>query len=349
MLQSKIEIADLILQSRPNTTQEQALIWATYLVQLNGCHLVSAIGQDIDQEKWLKARTSGIGGSEIASIMGVNKWSSPRQIWMSKVGMFDDKPPTQSEAARWGNVLETSVATEWGLRNNRRWVHIPVILCSDSCPWMFANIDGFTLDEEGNITGILEVKTTSEYNRAVWEEGPLPLHYIYQANWYCGITGLQQFDIICLVGGQKLYSYTLPFDTELFTQQSAAAEKFWKEHVVTGIEPTATEVDLDSLKTVEVEEALPPAVYEDDESERLTTAYVDLREKISKLNAIKDALYAQLFVKLGKHSEFLTKTRVVSLQITNRRSCDMDLLAHKYPEAFAECVSTSQSKSLKIK
>ena len=85
---------------------------------------------------------------------------------MSKLDMFDsDKQPTQNEAARWGNLLETIVATEWGKRYERQWIHIPVTIQSEEFPWMLANVDGFTLsDDRRMITGILEIKTTSAYN-----------------------------------------------------------------------------------------------------------------------------------------------------------------------------------------
>lgn len=34
---------------------------------------------------WLKQRQSGIGGSEIAAIVGLNQYTTPMQVWESKV------------------------------------------------------------------------------------------------------------------------------------------------------------------------------------------------------------------------------------------------------------------------
>jgi putative phage-type endonuclease len=351
-MQSKQELYELILAGRPDISTQEASTWARFLVQLKGCHLFSVASPEKDQKEWLKERTAGIGGSEIAAIMGENHWSSPRQIWMSKMGMFDDKPPQQSESARWGNLLETTVATEWGLRNNRKWVHIPVILQSDESPWLLANIDGFTLDDTGElITGILEIKTTSAYNLSVWEDGPLPYHYICQANWYAGITGLDQYDLVCLVGGQKLFGYTMPADAAIFAKEKAAAEDFWLNYVKKGIEPEATDVDKGLIKNTEdtQDETLPPVVLEDAESERLTEAYCQLREKIGTLTKVKDALYAQIFLLLGKSTQALTTSHTIVLSKSARRSCNFDLLMDKYPEAYHDCISVSISNSLRIK
>ena len=36
--------------------------------------------KNMDRLDWLKARQSGIGGSDVAAIMGLNKWKSPIDV-----------------------------------------------------------------------------------------------------------------------------------------------------------------------------------------------------------------------------------------------------------------------------
>ncbi len=348
-MQSRSELIRIIQRDDKNVDYATADKWAGYLGQLKGCHLFSAASPDNDKAEWLRQRTSGIGGSEIATILGENHWSSPRQVWMSKIGMFEGSLE-QSEPARWGNLLETTVATEWGIRNNRKWIHIPVSIQSDDEPWLLANIDGFTLsDDETTIIGILEVKTTSAYNLSYWEEGPLPYNYICQTMWYCGITGLKRIDLVCLVGGQKLFGHELPFDTALFEKEKAAAREFWLEYVQKGIEPPATDIDKGLTKNDEHDETLPPLVLEDAESERVTDAYILLRDKLTALKKVKDALYAQLFIMLGRNTQALTKSHTLVLKSTTRRSCNFDKLAEEYPEAYEDCTAVTVSTSLDIK
>lgn len=353
-MQSFNELVDIITQSLPEIPSQTAWDWAKYLTQLNGCHLFSCASPEKDKGEWLKQRSVGIGGSEIAAILGENHWNSPRQIWMSKVGMFDDKPPQQSEAARWGNLLETVVADEWALRNGAKYIHIPVILQDDNRPYLLANIDGFTLNNDGTkITGILEVKTTSAYNNDQWEHGPVPFHYVCQTNWYCGITGLNTYTIICLVGGQKLYGYELPADAALFAREVAAADDFWNNYVVPCKEPPATAVDKDLIAREEAAaEQTPeeqPKILEDDESERLVDSYIQLRSKVKALNDVKDAVYAQIKILLGNSSVALTKNYTVATKRTTRRTCDFDLLKTIAPDVYEKVVSSSVSVSLDIK
>lgn len=354
-MQCEAELRQIISAGRPEIPEETVAKWAMYLVQLNGCHLFSVAAPEKDKDEWLRERRAGIGGSEVAAIMGENHWNSPRQIWLSKMGMFDDKPPQQSEAARWGNLLETTVADEWALRNNRKYVHIPVILQDDERPYLLANIDGFTLsDDELVITGILEIKTTSAYNNDVWEYGPIPFHYMCQTNWYCGITHLGAYTIVCLVGGQKLYFYDMPADADLFTREVAAADDFWLNHIVTGIEPAATAVDAELLKKAEPaettgEEEEISVVWDDDENKRLVDSYIKLREKISALDSVKKAVYAQIRINLGNATNAITSTGSVSARRTLRRTCDYDLLERLSPEIYRQVVSSKVSVSLDIK
>lgn len=354
-MQSFNELVEIISTSLPHVSHFKATEWANYLVQLEGCHLFSCASPEVDKDDWLRERRAGIGGSEIAAILGENHWNSPRQIWMSKVGMFDDKPAQQSEAARWGNLLETVVADEWAFRNNAQYVHIPVILQDDDRPYLLANIDGFTLsDDRKTITGILEVKTTSAYNNDQWENGPVPFHYMCQTNWYCGITRLKQYTIICLVGGQRLYAYELPADGTLFKREVEAADDFWNNHVITRVEPPATAVDKELIKKQEqendlVQEDTPPAIFEDEETDRLVSSYIQLREKEKAIKDIKAAVYAQIKVAIGNSSQALTKSHTVVVKRSVRRTCDFDLLLKTAPEVYEAVVTSSASTSLDIK
>jgi putative phage-type endonuclease len=350
-MQSKQKIIEIITASRPDVALEEASLWADYLVQLKGCHLYSAASPEFDQEAWLDKRKAGLGGSEIATILGENKWSSKQQVFYSKIGVYDDsRPVEQSEPARWGNLLETTIATEWGNRYEREWIHIPVILQSDENSWELANIDGFTLSEDRSvITGILEIKTTTEYNRSLWEDGPIPFNYICQATWYCGITGLKEIVLVCLVGGQRLYAHELPFDDELFAREQAAAKEFWNENVLKCIEPVAEAKDVEKLKAAEPDELKPPIVFEDEVTETLVESYCILREKIKALTKIKDELYAQIFSAIGDNMQGITATHTITRQISARQSCNFAKLDSLYPDAYKDCVTINTSQMLRIK
>lgn len=350
-MQSRAELVKIITNDRPDLGLDIVTKWCDYLLQLNGCRLASARSQELDPDGWLEARVDGIGGSEIASIMGKNPWSSARQVWLSKTKQLTDQTYKQSEAARWGNVLEQTIAQEWALRNDRKYINLPVQLQSEEHSYMLANVDGFLLsDDLSAITGILEIKTTTEYNKSVWEYGPLPEYYICQANWYSKITGLDNYTMVCLVGGQTLFDYELIIDESLCAEMIDAADIFWNKNVKELIEPHASAGDIDVLKNaVQVDAEMPAVILEDDESERLVDSYVQIRDKISALEKVKKAIYAQVFDIMGSAHEALTKTRTIRVQQSARRSCNLDVLQENYPDAYEQCVTVNISKSLRIK
>lgn len=349
-MQDRSTLCEIIKQGNPNITEQQCDKWIFYLQQLKGCQLLAAIPQAEDQDGWLAVRKVGLGGSDIAAVMGESPWTSPRQIWRNKVLPPEETQRAQSEPARWGNVLESVIAEEWAKRENRQFVHISVTLQSIDEPWRLANIDGFTLtDDRQTITGILEIKTTSAYNQDAWVEGPLPFYYICQANWYADICGLDMIDFACLIGGQRLVALTLPTIPDLQERMRIAAKDFWHNNVLAMVEPELKAQDVIDVAATEHDEALPAIIYEDDETERLVDSYVQLREKEKAIKEIKEAVYAKIWPILGKSTQALTRTRLVKLKITRRRNCKFDMLEKNYPEVYKECVYTSVSSSLDIK
>jgi hypothetical protein len=49
-----------------------------------------------DRTEWHAARKKGLGGSDIAAVMGVSPWQSPMDVWMSKTGRVGPNAETVS-------------------------------------------------------------------------------------------------------------------------------------------------------------------------------------------------------------------------------------------------------------
>lgn len=357
-MQTEAQLRPLIRQQKPDICDDELNLWIACLVQLKNCHVHSFAAQENDEAAWHKARTVGIGGSEVACIADKSPWNSPRDIWLKKTGQFEDEDNKQSEAARWGNVLEQTILEEWAKREGKQFVHIPVSLQADDNPILLANIDGFVVHYIADaqlpstviVDGVLECKTTSTYNLSVWEEGPLPEYYLCQTNWYTGITGLPEFTIVCLVGGQKLFSYTLPFNKPLYEELVAAANNFWQTYVIPKEAPPLTASDADRLSEKVTDEPTElEKIYDDDAHENVVEAYLDLGAQISKLTAVKDALKAQIYEMLGGSHGAATISHVISISKSNGRKCDYNLMQRKYPMAYEECVASSITKRLNVK
>lgn len=63
--------------------------------------------ENMSKDEWLMWRRKGIGGSDASIVCGLNKYKSPLELWMDKLGMLE---VTESgESAYWGSILEPIV------------------------------------------------------------------------------------------------------------------------------------------------------------------------------------------------------------------------------------------------
>lgn len=85
---------------------------------------------------WLKGRQTGIGGSDVAAILGLSKWKTPLDVYLAKTGEVDHE---QSQAAYFGTILEDIVAKEFSKRTGLKVQKVNQQLSKNV--WMHANLD----------------------------------------------------------------------------------------------------------------------------------------------------------------------------------------------------------------
>src|SRR5690606_12685414 len=130
--------------------------------------------RELSREQWLAERKRGIGGSDAPVIAGVDPFKSPIRLWMEKTGQIVPEPA--GEAAEWGLLLEPVIAAEFERRTGKKVRRRNAILQHPEHAWMLANVDREIVGEPA----LLEIKTTSAWNRAAVSEDRLPDRYIIQ-------------------------------------------------------------------------------------------------------------------------------------------------------------------------
>jgi putative phage-type endonuclease len=209
-----------------------------------------------DRAAWLAARRLGIGGSDIAALLGLSPYRTQVDLWMDKTGRLPDIEPDADAAERmhWGTVLEDVVARHYADRRSVRIQRINTQLQHPRYPAALANIDRAVVTEgsrarwdegSGRVLGadrILEVKTAHALaaNSSDWGDpgsDEVPQHYWLQVQWYLAITGLPCGDLAVLFGGQKFAEYTIHADTALQGDLLAQAQGWWERHVVGDMPP----------------------------------------------------------------------------------------------------------------
>lgn len=200
---------------------------------MKGKLVMTVAGMD-NREEWLKLRGQGIGGSEAAIIVGMNRWKSPFQLWLEKTGETEPEDLSDNEFVYWGTVLEQAVANRFteltGKRVTRRGM-----LQDEDVPFFYANVDRVVVGENAG----LECKTTNAFNKDEWEGDNVPDAYYCQCQWYMGVTGAEKWYIACLIGGNKFVWKEVARNEEDIAALREAAEEFWTVNVVDGVMPEA--------------------------------------------------------------------------------------------------------------
>lgn len=183
-------------------------------------------------EQWLEARKKGIGGSEVATICGVNKYSSPYELWLQKTGLEPAPDLSDKQSVEWGHRLEDVIAQKFKEEHpelevtNSKGMYVSI-----ERPWAFANVDRLLKDANGK-RGVLEIKTTSVWRRDDWDK-EAPLYYMPQLMHYLSVTGFDYGYFAVLIGGQEYREIYVERDEDDIEVINRCVDTFWNDNVVT--------------------------------------------------------------------------------------------------------------------
>jgi putative phage-type endonuclease len=191
------------------------------------------------REEWEATRRAGIGGSDVAAILGLGngKYTSPRHVYEAKHG----RPvPVTSEAAEIGTEIEDFIAQLFSKRSGVRVGMPPGTLVHREHSWMLVNVDRYTYGPDSDVvTGLLECKNRSEYQADQWEDGAVPDAPAIQTHWGMAVGGWGHGYVAALVGGNKLRWSRLERDEEMIGYLIDYCGRWFQRHVVEGFPPPA--------------------------------------------------------------------------------------------------------------
>lgn len=160
--------------------------------------LIMTVAEMQDREKWLELRKTGICGSEIAAVVGMNPFKSAFQLWLEKTSQVEPEDLSNNEYIYWGNVLEQAVADRFceltGKKVTKRGV-----LQDCKYPFMLASVDRMIVGENAG----LECKTANAFAHKGWKDDEIPDSYYIQCQWYMSVTGCEKWYIAVLIGGNR--------------------------------------------------------------------------------------------------------------------------------------------------
>lgn len=324
------------------------------LKYLPNVKVISTADQATDEAAWKAVRNKGIGGSDVGAICGVSPFSSARQIYFAKTGQFEEalEPGAASrERMHFGHLLEPIVADEFALRTGKKLVEAGATFAHKDFLWQRANVDRLIVDDDGKPYGILECKTTSEYNDEEWKNGDILMSYIYQLNWYLYVLDLTYGAFACLVGGNKFYYYEVYRNDELLRDTIIpAVTDFWFNNVLALKEPELQAGDTEYANETYAEvEKDSEIVLDDDESNSLAAVVFECKAKIKELTHTMEEAQNRLKDRLKDNEIGYCRDYTVKWSPRSQTRVDTAVLKADFPEIYEKCKKQTNFRVMTIK
>jgi len=195
--------------------------------------------------EWAKARTRGLGASDVAAALGLSRYRTPWQVWAEKTNTRrpDEQP---SAAVELGLDLES-----WLIERAAARLGQPVTRTSHRLfahgdhPWRLCSPDGTAGPD------LVEAKTAgivAGWGVPVgWTDDTIPLTYEIQTRWQMHVMDAGRVYVPALVAGLGFRLYTVYRDLDTEAELARQAEEWWIRHIVEGVEPPLGAADTDAV------------------------------------------------------------------------------------------------------
>ena len=156
-----------------------------------------------DKAAWREHRKQYIGGSDAASVLGMNQYMSNVKLWEIKTGRMEQEDVSEKDVVKFGTEAEAHIRGLFGLMYPQYGVvyHENNSFHNSDYPWAAASLDGRLEDREKARNGILEIKTANimtSSQKENWKDR-IPDAYYCQILHYLMVTEFEFADLFALL------------------------------------------------------------------------------------------------------------------------------------------------------
>jgi putative phage-type endonuclease len=291
-----------------------------------------------DREKWLAARSRGLGASEIAAVLGLSPCQSPFGLYWAKIQGWRVEP---TEEMLNGLRLEPAIADWWAEtqdpNENLRIVHAGLYAHPER-RWQLATPDRLIyLDLDCDLgdpwarpLAVLECKWVAQSWDGWGEPGTddIPVHYRAQVLWQCDEMGVDSWHLAALgPGGFRAYKGRR--DEDDLRVMREAGRCFWTR--IEQGEPPELDAHPATLRALK---ALHPSLADRDQevSPATTDGYRRARALKARAEATADLWEARLRAEMGDArravcgGRFVASRSIFKVAETVRHAYEVDRL-----------------------
>lgn len=292
---------------------------------------------ELSHDDWLQARQEGIGGSDAAAILGMNKYKSAFNVFLDKKGL---SAPTEDNLNMLiGRELEDTVARLFEKETGKKVKRSGFMYRNNQRAWQLADVDRMVVGENAG----LECKTTSStLNIKKLKGGDFPDEYYAQCVHYMSVTGADRWYLAILVLGfaKEFHIFVLDRDETEIEALNETEQSFWSGNVLEGIEPSpdgstrTSEYISDTFPDSTHDKSIDLRGHEDKLSE-----YLRLKDELDSLDkSVKASAQSLQLIMKDAEIAIADGYKVLWKSCSRSGGIDSKKLKTEYPEAYTACV-----------
>lgn len=293
-----------------------------------------------NRAEWLGLRK--IGSSDAAAVVGLNPYRSMYRVWAEKVGVLEAEE--ESEAMRWGSLLEPVIAAEFEHRTGLVTLKNNALLEHPEHSFMTATVD-YWVTENGEM-GILECKNTGFWAGVNWE-GNIPDSAHVQVAHQLAVTGLKFAYIAALIGGNRLVWHRIERDEALIATLIKHEADFWAM-VESRTAPALESSDNDLMSSLYPVSHDGELEFTDPSIERELLRLEEIKAQAKRLDDERDQIEANIKAAMGENERAHVGQFKVSWKTSERETLDSKALKAAHPEIAAQFVKTSTTRTFRV-
>lgn len=291
----------------------------------------------MNHAQWLEERRKGIGGSDIAAILGISPFKTAFQVYQEKRNEIESWQG--NEITDWGKRMEPTIR-QWYSDTTGRNVLIPKdIIYHEKHPFMLASLDGFTEDNR-----VVEIKTTRS-SKGWGEPGTneIPDYYAVQCHHYMIVTGYDVVDVPVSIAGGYPTLYEVPADKEISEMIIDACATFWDRVVNENPPEPVTYADAVARFGKMKSEGF---VIANDENYHSISGLKNIRAQIADLEEAENSVKARLIIALGENGDTLidaSGNTLLTYKLSNgRKSFDSKRFEKDNPDLYKQYLKVGE-------
>lgn len=326
---------------------------------------------DLPEDEWLAYRRCGIGGSDVAALMGISPFRTARDLYFDKrnIAAVEDNEGNWV-AMEMGHLLEDLVAKIFERKTGYPVYQIKKMFYHPDYPFMLADIDYFATLPDGS-TALLEIKTTN-YNARDrwWKDGKeiVPVYYETQGRHYMAVMDIDRIFYCCLFGNneKEVIIREIQRDFAYEEEMIYLEENFWNNHVQAMEPPPYTEdgdLILESVNRYRGPADHAAEIRLNLETSSKLSRYLELQEKKKNLKeqtkVVENDLQrikAMIVAEMGTNCSAVCEKDGISYTITynpvRKPTVDKDNLLRlkmQFPDIYNQFVTVSESRRFDVK